>query len=831
MKPAAQSDAKAVVIEQRIEELLPQLTLKEKVAFLSGQDSWRTAAVERLGIPSLTMTDGPHGVRSSQPDSGRLVSPATSFPTALSMAASWNPELIARVGAALGAEARALGCDVLLGPCVNIVRIPLAGRNFECYAEDPYLAGKIGAAYVNGVQSQKVAVSLKHYACNNQESERFRGSSVIDERTLREIYLAQFEIIVKEAQPWTVMCAYNRINGVYGSEQAYLLNGILKKEWGFDGVVVSDWGANHTTVASVQGGLDLEMPGPAKYYGNLLVDAVLNWQIDEAAVNEAVRRILRLVIRSGKMDDPALLPAGAVNSADHQTLARELAAESITLLKNDQDVLPLKLDALRSLAVIGPNAADLRISGGGSANLDAPYQVTPLAGLQAALGDRVAIGYAPGCDNFIEPPLIETAYLTPAKGNGSGLWGEYFANPDLSGTPVLERVDEKLRMWWFQTGPAEQLRGAFSARWTGSVTAPANGRHTFVLISSGVCRLYLDDQLLLENQAAKNQADNQFNRNAAEINLNSGTSYRLRLELVKSATDDIAHLKVLFGATPRPEEDHRLAEAVALAQKAEVALVFAGMPEEFETEGQDRPHLELPGRQVELIKAVASVNQKTVVVLNCAAPIVMPWLQDVPAVVTMFYPGLEGGHAIADVLTGAVNPSGKLSVTYPQRLADTPAFTDYPGGKEVFYGEGLFVGYRYYDKRAIEPLFPFGFGLSYTTFEYSQLQVAEKVKSGEPVSVAVTVKNTGKVAGQEVVQLYVSDKLSSLARPPKELKGFAKVALQPGESQTVNFTLDQRAFAFYDPYRQQWVAEPGAFEILVGSSSRDIRRQATCSLV
>jgi len=826
-----QADSKVVAIEQRVEDLLCKLTLKEKVMLLSGKDSWRTAAIDRLGVPSLTMTDGPHGVRSSQPDSGRMVSPATCFPTAISMTASWNPDLIEGVGAALGEETRALGCEVLLGPCVNIVRVPLAGRNFECSSEDPYLAGRIGVAYVKGVQSQKVAVSLKHYACNNQEAERFRGNSVVDERTLREIYLAQFETIVKEAKPWTVMCSYNRINGVYASEHNYLLNEILKDEWGFDGVVVSDWNANHTTVASVQGGLDVEMPGPAKYYGNLLVEAVQNWQIDEAVLDNAVRRILRLIIRSGKLDDPALLPAGSLNTSEHQSLARELAEESITLLKNAHGILPLNLDTIRSIAVIGTNATDMRISGGGSSNLDAPYQVTPLEGLKTKLGDRVQIHYEQGCDNFIEPPLIKSAYLTPARGSGHGLWGEYFDNPDLAGKPVLERLDPKLRMWWFQTGPTEQMRGAFSVRWTGTLTVPGTGRHTFVLFSSGVCRLYLDNQLLLENRTTKLQADNQFNRNTAEIELVQGFSYHLRMELVKSVTEDIAHIKLLFGATPRPEEDDRMARAVELAKKSDVAIVFAGMPEEFETEGHDRPHLELPGRQAELMQAVAKANKNTIVVLNCAAPVTMPWLPDVPAVVNMFYPGLEGGHAIAKILTGEVNPSGKLSVTYPKRLEDTPAFTDYPGSKDVFYGEGIFVGYRYCDKRDIEPLFPFGFGLSYTTFEYSQLQIPDKVKLGEPIRVSVSVKNTGRVAGKEVVQLYVSDKVSSLARPPKELKGFAKILLQPGESKVVSFVLDQRALSFYDPYQKRWVAEPGEFEILVGSSSRDIRLKATFNLL
>jgi beta-glucosidase len=663
-------------MEQRIEDLLSQLTLKEKVALLSGTDTWHTAAIERLGIPPLTMTDGPHGVRAPHPKGGRVVGPATAFPTGISMAASWNPELVEQVGVALGEETRAMGCDVLLGPCVNIMRTPLAGRNFESYSEDPYLAGRIAVAWVKGVQSQRVGASLKHFACNNQETERFRGSSVVDERTLREIYLPAFESVVKEAGPWTVMCAYNRLNGVYASQHRYLLTEILKEEWGYDGVVVSDWAANHTTVESVAGGLDLEMPGPAKYYGQLLVEAVQYWQIDGALIDGAVRRMLRLLLRCGKLDDPTALPPGSVNTPEHQKLARSLAEEAITLLKNEAGLLPLDANTLQSMAVIGPNAAEARLGGGGSAYVEPPYRVSPLEGLQAKLGNRVEIRYE----------------------QGSG------------------------------------------------------------------------------------------------------------------------------------HEDDRISRAVELARASDVAIIFAGLPERYETEGRDRPDWELPGRQAELIQAVARANRKTVVVLNCGAPVAMPWIEDVPALVLAYYPGLEGGHAIANILAGEVNPSGKLTLTLPRRMEDNPTFLNYPGRREVRYGEGIFVGYRYYDKLDVEPLFPFGHGLSYTTFEYSRLQVPAQVKMGEPVRVSVAVKNTGPVAGKEVVQLYIHDRQATLPRPPQELKGFAKLSLQPGEAQTVTFDLDQRALSFYDPERAQWVAEAGEFDILIGSSSRDIRARATFSL-
>jgi beta-glucosidase len=828
MKPSMEN-TNASSIEQRVEDLLKKLTLKEKVALLSGKDVWNTVPIERLGIPSLTMTDGPHGVRSNRPEAGRIVGPATSFPTGVSMAASWNLDLIERVGQALGEETRAMGCDILLGPCVNIARTPLAGRNFESYSEDPYLAGRIGAAWVKGVQSRHVGTSLKHYACNNQEIERNRGDSQVDERTLREIYLPAFEMVVKEAQPWTVMCSYNRVNGIYASEHNYLQNDILKGEWGFDGVVVSDWGANHTTVESVKGGLDIEMPGPTRYYGDLLVAAVRNWQVDESVVDEAARRILRMIVRSGKLDDPSSLPSGAVNTPEHQALARELAEESIVLLKNENQVLPLSKDEITSIAVIGPNAAEARIGGGGSSYLEPPYRVSPLEALRAKLGDAIDVGYEQGCDNYVQPPLLKTEYVVPAKGEGNGLWGEYFDNIELSGEPVTGTVEPKLDHRWFHS-PEGISEEKFSARWTGTLTVPDTGRYLFQLVTTGTGRVYLDGELLFETTPEQTLPDRPAKVASTHVELDGEQAYDLRVEYIELAQTRFRHVSLAFVAAPRPEEDDRIERAVELAKRSDVAIVLAGMPQGFESEGRDRPHMDLPGRQAELIKAVAEANPNTVVVLNCGAPVAMDWIDDVPAVVEAFYPGQEGGNAIANVLLGEVNPSGKLSVSFPKRYEDNPTFINYPGTKEVRYGENIFVGYRYYDIKNVEPLFPFGFGLSYTTFEYSHIQVDESVKMGEPVNASITVKNTGDRAGKEVVQLYVHDKESALIRPPKELKGFEKVSLEPGESLRVDFVLDQRALSFYDPYQKCWVAEPGEFEVLIGSSSRDIRVRATFTL-
>jgi beta-glucosidase len=524
-------------------------------------------------------------------------------------------------------------------------------------------------------------------------------------------------------------------------------------------------------------------------------------------------------------------PAGSVNTPEHQALARELAEESITLLKNDKRLLPLNEDKIKSIAVIGPNADEARIGGGGSSFLEPPYSVSPLEGLKAKLGAAVQVGYEPGCDNFVEPPTLKSEVLIPAKGSGHGLWGEYFNNTDLSGQPGAERLDRKLDFWWLPP-PEGVAPDKFSVRWTGQLVAPESGRHQIKLGTSGVARLYLDGKLLIETVPDPNAPPHwPVSTGAAYVDMVAGRSYDLKVEYVKLAEVDWNGIRALFAFAPEPEKDDRLARAVELARQSDVAVVFAGMPTGFESEGGDRPHMDLPGRQNELIQAVAAANSNTVVVLNCGSPVTMPWLDQVAAVVLAYYPGQEGGNAVANILLGEVNPSGKLSVTYPKRYEDNPTAINYPGTKEVYYGEGIFVGYRYYDQKGVEPLFPFGFGLSYTTFEYSNLRIPDKVKAGEPIKVSVTVKNSGDRAGQEVVQLYVSDKAASLARPPKELKGFAKVALKPGKSTVVNFVLDQRALSFYDPYRKGWVAEPGEFEVLVGSSSRDIRARGVLTLV
>jgi beta-glucosidase len=663
-------------MSEDIKAIISQMTLEEKAALCTGASAWTTMPIERLGVPEMTVSDGPHGVR-RVPDVTSLANeslPATCFPTASCTASTWDVDLVRKMGAAIAEECIALNVDVVLGPGANMKRSPLGGRNFEYFSEDPYLAGEMAVNFIKGVQSKSVGTSLKHFAANNQEFQRFTMSSELDERILREIYLPAFEKAVKEAKPWTVMCSYNKLNGTFASQHHYLLTDILKNEWGFDGLVVSDWGAVRDRVAALKAGLDWEMPGPQERRVKEVIQAVKSGELDVSVLDESVRRILGIVFKAQKT------PKGGDFDVDaHHKLAHQIAAEGMVLLKNN-GLLPLKDQ--QHIAVIGRSAENAHFQGGGSSHINPTRVAVPFKELQAR---------------------AEDAELTYAEGYP---------------------VDDSFR------------------------------------------------QDLID-------------------------------------------------------------QAVTLAQAADVAVLYIALPTYKESEGYDRTDLDLTKQQIALIKAVAKVQPKTVVVLNNGAPVAMSaWIDDVAAVLESWMMGQAGGSAIADVLFGVVNPCGKLAETFPLKLADTPAYLNWPGeGGEVHYGEGLFIGYRYYDARQIPVLFPFGYALSYTTFEYSNAKVsAEKFKDVDGLTVTVDVTNTGKVAGKEIVQVYVHDQRSSLVRPEKELKGFAKVELQPGETKSVSMQLDFRAFAFYHPEYKQWITEDGDFDILIAASAADLRQTLTVTL-
>ncbi|MBN1313728.1 MAG: glycoside hydrolase family 3 C-terminal domain-containing protein [Anaerolineae bacterium] len=652
------------------------MTLEEKAALCTGASPWTTTPVERLGVPEMIVSDGPHGVRRVADVEALILDslPATCFPTASCLASTWDTGLLHRLGEALAKECIALNVDVLLGPGANMKRSPLGGRNFEYFSEDPFLAGELAAGLIDGVQSKGVGTSLKHFAANNQEFQRFSISAEVDERTLREIYLPAFEKAIKQAKPWTVMCAYNKLNGTYCSESHYLLVDILKNEWGFEGLVVSDWGAVHDRVASLRGGLDLEMPGPQDRRVKAVVEAVRSGELDEAVLDESVQRILHIVFKAKEVPKN-----GKFNIEEHHDLAHRIATEGMVLLRNN-GILPLSDH--QHIAVIGRSAEHAHFQGGGSSHINPTKVAVPFKELQARAGN---------------------AEVTYAEGYPS---------------------------------------------------------------------------------------DNSF-----------------RQEMID--------------------------QAVSLAGAADVALLYIALPSFKESEGYDRQDLDLTEQQVALIKAVAKAQPNTVVVLNNGAPVAMSdWIDDVAAVLEAWMMGQAGGAAIADVLFGRVNPSGKLPETFPLKLSDTPAYINWPGGAgKVHYGEGLFIGYRYYDAKEMPVLFPFGHGLSYTTFAYSNAKVsAPTFKDVDGLTVTVDVTNTGRIAGKEIVQVYVHDQESDLVRPEKELKGFAKVELQPGETKTVSIELDFRAFAYYHPAYKQWVTENGKFDILIGASAADIRCRETVTL-
>lgn len=662
-------------MSEKINQLISQLTLEEKAGLCTGATPWQTLGVERLGLKPMTVSDGPHGVRRVE-DVTEIMSkslPATCFPVAAALSASWDIDLLYEMGQALADECIALGVDIILGPGNNMKRSPLCGRNFEYFSEDPVLGGEMAASLIRGVQSKGVGTSLKHFAVNNQETRRFTIDAVVDERTLHEIYLTGFEIAVKKGAPWTVMCAYNRVNGDYCSQHPYLLTEILRNKWGYEGFVMSDWGAVHDRVASLRSGLELQMPGPVPHSVQEVIDAVKSGQLDEAVLNRAVERLLKIIFRAQET------PKGhtQIDVDAHHALARRIASECIVLLKNEGNLLPLRGD--ETLAVIGQAAQTPVYQGGGSSHINSTRVDTPLE-------------------------LLKTrAELSYVVGDG---------------------------------------------------------------VTQGI-------------------------------------------------------------------EMAQVEEAVKAAQSADVALLFIALPASIESEGYDRADLSLTPQQVVLIQAVAKANPRTVVVLNNGSAVDMrAWIDAVPAVLEAWLPGQAGAGAVIDILFGDVNPSGKLGETFPLKISDTPPYLNFPGENgQMRYGEGLFIGYRGYDALERAVLFPFGYGLSYTQFAYSNLQLSSTTfRFDETLEISVDVTNTGQRAGKEIVQIYVRDVQSRLQRPPKELKAFGKVALEVGETKTLKFSLDNRAFSYYDPAHGQWLAEAGDFEILVGSSSADIRLTQSVTL-
>ena len=809
-------------MSDRIAQLAAQMTLEEKVSILSGEDFWSVPAVERLGIGKLRVTDGPNGARGGGSLIGGVKS--ASFPVGIALGATWNTALVHEIGMALADEVKSKNAHMLLAPTVNIHRSVTNGRNFECYSEDPILTAQLATAYITGLQSQGIGATIKHFVGNESEIERTTISSEIDERALREIYLVPFEWAVKSAGTWGVMSSYNRLNGTFTSEHDWLLTTVLRDEWGYDGIVMSDWFGSHSTAETVNAGLDLEMPGPPRDRGQKLIDAVKAGTVSEETLDKRVIAMLRLMERVGSLDDHRPFAERADDRPEHRALIRRAGAEASVLLKN-KGALPLRPDA--TIAVIGPNAKIAQIMGGGSAQLNAHYRISPWEGLVAALGED-RLSYAPGCTNHRFEPVLRTQLTV-----------EYFDNTSLSGEPVHVGSQEEAQAFWIGAvaeGKVDPLQ--FSARLSGRFTPETSGTYRVGIYAAGFAKVFVDGQLVTDAWSNWTKGRTFFEEGCDEVigtvPMEAGRAYEVVIEF---ATKDFATLGLAAFACGigLPLGDAAITDAVRVARNADIAIVCVGRNGEWDTEGSDLPSIELPGRQNELVAAIAQANPNTVVVLQTGGPVEMNWLGAVNALVQSWYPGQEAGNAIADVLTGAVEPSGRLPQTFPVRWADNPAHSQdrevYPGVEgKVRYEEGIFVGYRHYDRLGMTPLFPFGFGLGYTSFALADMTIDDaRFEADGAVTVSARLTNTGAREGAAVVQLYVGDDEASDPRPVKELKGFDKVALKPGESRQVTLTLDARAFAFYRPQAHHWLVEAGSFTLRMGLSSADLPLVGTVS--
>ncbi len=801
----------------RVEQLLSQLTLEEKATLTSGDSMWSVPGLPQQGIPAMRVTDGPNGARG-------LAGTSACFPCGSALTATWNTVLVRSIGSELGLETKSKGASVLLAPTINIHRSPLNGRNFECFSEDPHLAGRMAASYIQGLQSQGVAACVKHFVCNDSEFQRMTIDVIVDERTLHEIYLPPFEMAVKEGGTWAVMASYNRVNGAYASESVELLKRILKKEWGFDGLVMTDWFGAKTTSRCFVGGLDLEMPGPALMFGSRLAQRIQTGEFKEAELEDKVRRYLTLAERTGVLDGKGPREQPSPDRPASRALIRQAARESVVLLKNERAVLPLDRGSLSTLAVVGPMARTGAIMGGGSAFVNPPYASQPLAAIRLAVSEETEILHEKGCHNHLHAPLLEPEMMGAQDGEDC-IRIEYFNSPDFQGEPVAQEMRKTSDIFWFGTLP-EGVQPEFAARVTMPFIPSISGEHLFGLTNAGLARLQLDGQTVLNNWEAFVPGTSYFGMGSVEkihkAHLATGGQHELQVEFGVNAGRPFGAVRL--GVVP-PLGDNAVELAAQAARKAQAVLVFVGLNADWESEGHDRQHMDLPDRQNELVSAVASQNPSTVVIVNAGAPVTMPWIEEVAAVMHVWYPGQEYGNAVTDLLFGEANPAGRLPITFPKRLQDTPAFTNYPGqGGQVRYGEGIFVGYRYYDFKDVEPLFPFGHGLSYTSFAYSDLQiVAVEKEAASAFLISAIVKNIGAFKGDEVVQLYVGPHTQSTSRPPKELKGFIRVTLAPGAESHVEFQISARDLAFYDVRTGGWKAVAGTYTARLGASSRDIR--------
>lgn len=804
--------------------IVDQLSIEEKVSLLSGSDVWRTAPIERLGVPAIKVSDGPNGVRGDSTTGARAVC----LPASIALGASFDIGLVAELGRLLGRETLRKGSHVLLAPTINMARHPLGGRNFESFGEDPILTTAMAVAYVTGVQDEGVGACAKHLVANDVEDDRLTVSSEVGPQTLREIYLAPFEAVV-EAGVWSVMAAYPKLNGEHCSENHWLLTTLLREEWGFDGLVMSDWGATHHPSRSVLAGLDLEMPGPPFALGPKLLAAVEAGDVPMSVLDARASTILDLVERAGQMGKTEQ-PEQSVDLPEERELVRRAAADGMVLLSNraagsddsagsSGAILPLDAAGIGSLAVIGPNADPGVIQGGGSAELLSHYRVSPVEGLAAAV-PNARVEHHLGCTaHRYVPQVVDGAWVSDSE-DGADLQLEIFDNPDLAGEPAVVRQTKRLFAFLQGQNPSVPDSELWSQRWTGQLAINVDGLHEFGVFSVGRARVVVNGELVADNWTDPTPGQGFFNKATTEvvgsIELQAGETAEVVVEWSTGEDEQLAGLR--FGHCPPIDGDKLMDEAVAAAAEADAAVVVVGLTAEWETESHDRLMFGLPGRQDELVRRVAAANPQTVVVLNAGGPVDLPWFDEVPATVVAWYPGQEFGTAMAEVLFGLRDPGGRLPVTFPRQLADAPtAGLVPPQDSKLHYGEELFIGNRWYREHKIEPLAPFGHGLSYTDFSLGQPSV--DVSAEDAVTVSVPVTNTGARSGKCVVQAYL---LPDEPGRPRVLAAFGATVLEPGASVNLELAIHPYSLRKWDVDADGWQKLTGSHQVEIGTSSTAI---------
>ena len=802
----------------KLKKVISNLSLEQKVSLLSGFDNWHTPDIKKYGIPKIKMSDGPNGVRG---DSSTKQSSAC-FPSPILLGATWNEKLIKKIGSATGEEALFKDVDVLLAPTINLHRHPLGGRHFECYSEDPILTSKIACAYVSGVQSKGVAACLKHFAGNDTEYERHLVSSNIDEKTLRELYLYPFEMGIKKAKAKVVMSAYNKVNNIYCSSHDELINKILKKEWKFDGYVVSDWGAALETVENANGGLDLEMPGPAKTWGKNLVDAVKAGLVEEKKIDEKVKRVLTVAKFTDRFNRKRVSER-SIDKKSHRKLIKKTAIEGMVLLKNE-DVLPLDRNKISNIALIGPNVKDSQIIGGGSAGLNPHYEIHPLEGVSNFLKDeKVKIHYAKGChvDKYLPAFEKDICYVQGKKEKGFEV--EFFRGKNFDGEPIERKVLNGNRFWALQGFAREFLdekeRPELSVKFSTTYKPSISGEFEFEVFSIGLSRIKINGKELVDNWSSQKKGEAFFGFACApkrnKIKLTKGKEYLVEVEYEFEGRFPA----IQFGCRP-PDPKNLLEEAVKIAKQSDAVVLVVGTNSDWETEGNDRKGLGLPSDQDVLIKKVLAANKNSVLVLNTGSPVSMPWIKSCPAILQTWFPGQEFGNALAEILFGKESPSGKLPTTYPKKLSDTPAYSCYPGKNlQMDYKEKLLVGYKWYEKKKIEPLFPFGHGLSYSKFELKKVSL---LKKKHEIRIKVKLKNIGNFSTFETVQCYLERKAVKADTPKKKLVDFKKLKVTKDKSKKLTLKVSKRDLSEWDVKKSKWEIAKGDYVIHVGTSVRDI---------